>query len=54
MIGAISRLNAANPGVLPGIVSQIVQSLAADKQAAVQAMLQGVFLWPPDGLLMAS
>jgi len=43
LVGSLARLNSATPGVLPHIVGGIVQSLPADKQAAVQAMLQGIF-----------
>lgn len=43
VVGALARLNASRPGVLQGIVSQIAQTLTAEKQAAVQTILQGVF-----------
>lgn len=33
MIGSLARLNATNPGVLPAVVTKIVQALPAEKQA---------------------
>ena len=39
---SLTRLNASANGVLPGLLQRLVATMPADKQAGVQAMLQGV------------
>jgi hypothetical protein len=43
LVGSLQRLNAAKPGQLTAIVTQMAQAMAPEKQQGVQALLQGIF-----------